>query len=85
MHGIVRRIEVQDDDLALARDGRHTALQQQRLDLISVSGDLFGACVGAVGAEFQTVERALARQRLTLVLRQMTLCAEHIGAARHGG
>ena len=85
MHGIVGGIEVQDDDLALARDGRHAVLQQQRLDLVSVSGDFLGAQVRAMSAQLQTVERALASQRPALVLREVAILAEHIRATAHGG
>jgi hypothetical protein len=50
-----------------------------------MSLDLLGARVGFVRAEFEPVERALASQRLALVLLLMTLLAEHILTPAHGG
>ena len=85
VQGIVRGLEIKDDDLALTRDGGHATTQQQHLDVVRMGGDLFGSRVGAVGTEFETVERAFARQRLALVLLEMALFAEHIGTPQHGG
>ena len=78
MDTVIRRVEIQYDDLALARNGLHTLLENQCLDFLRMRLDLarFGELLHA---EFKTVERALAGQRFSLVFFMAPLLAKHVG------
>lgn len=69
----------------LARDGLDTLRRQQGGDGIGVGVDFAVIAAALGGSEFETVERALAGQRLAFVGLVAAVLAERVGAAAGGG
>ena len=80
---IVRGVKVEHDLLRWRGMQRQKHLDEEVLDVAMSSNDFFVAAlfVGSDGRQFQTVQRALARQRLATIFASASILAGRIGFA----
>ncbi len=80
MHGIVGPIQIQDHFLAPLGQGAHILLDEEVLDGLRISHDLFVARrrVGFGRRQFQPVKRAFARHGLAAIFLPVSIQSERI-------
>ena len=78
MNEAVSRVEVEDDDLALTGDGGDALLEDEVLNFLGISLELFVAGGRARGTEFEPIEGGFSSQGDAVIVRVFTASAGQI-------